>query len=544
VDHETLERAAAALRAGRLPDAQAWELDEAVQLLADGLARPDGATAAEAQAALKALIGGTRYKQTAQLAKAWTEQHGFHPTITKHHAQALINLAIDVGALDVPEALLNVNLAKAAHETLEYQGLLARVAKQRFVVTGSPDELMTATDRYFTVYETDARPYWHGINAVALRAREQAMGLHRPGMQRADALAKQVLDQVKPLYQTRQDDPWIPATVSEAALALGDCDTAELWVYRFLEHPYLTAFEIESFERQIREVWRGSAARPGGGCADRLAALLGRQLALKYQKVSLSASDVGSTREQLDRDPSGFEKNFSGQFGFSVSAVQGMLDRSASIGCVCNVSGERLGTGFLIPGQSLAARFGSEPVFVTNAHVLGDKTPKAIRRENAQVIFEVESAAAKKSIFYPVDEILFSSAPGDMGVSDKDRLDVTVARLKGLPAGLSGLAVAPELPIVDAKTRAYVIGYPRGGGLQVSLHDSALIDIDDEQRLIHYRTPTDPGSSGSPVFNAAWDVIGLHHAGSSEVPRLRGKGTYQANEAIALAAIHAAIPPA
>jgi V8-like Glu-specific endopeptidase len=69
------------------------------------------------------------------------------------------------------------------------------------------------------------------------------------------------------------------------------------------------------------------------------------------------------------------------------------------------------------------------------------------------------------------------------------------------------------------------------------LHDSVLLDIDDDERLVHYRTPTDPGSSGSPVFNVDWEVIAVHHGGSSETPRLRGDGRYEANEGIALSAV-------
>ena len=96
---------------------------------------------------------------------------------------------------------------------------------------------------------------------------------------------------------------------------------------------------------------------------------------------------------------------------------------------------------------------------------------------------------------------------------------------------------------MEARARAYVVGHPRGGGLQVALHDSRLIDVDDDERLLHYRTPTDPGSSGSPVFNEAWEVMGLHHAGSATTPRLHGTGTYEANEAIALGAIRRKIKP-
>jgi hypothetical protein len=128
--------------------------------------------------------------------------------------------------------------------------------------------------------------------------------------------------------------------------------------------------------------------------------------------------------------------------------------------------------------------------------------------------------------------VLFSSQPGDLGVASAtgDALDVTIVRLDAPAAALTPLATAAALPLVEARARAYVVGHPRGGGLQIALHDSRLVDIDDDERLLHYRTPTDPGSSGSPVFNTAWEVIGLHHAGSATTPRLHGTGTYEANE--------------
>ena len=57
---------------------------------------------------------------------------------------------------------------------------------------------------------------------------------------------------------------------------------------------------------------------------------------------------------------------------------------------------------------------------------------------------------------------------------------------------------------------------------------------------VHYRAPTEGGSSGSPVFNALmWEVIALHHMGGKlGMPRLNGQvGTYSANEGISLGSI-------
>jgi V8-like Glu-specific endopeptidase len=71
---------------------------------------------------------------------------------------------------------------------------------------------------------------------------------------------------------------------------------------------------------------------------------------------------------------------------------------------------------------------------------------------------------------------------------------------------------------------------------QFSLQDNILLDYD--QRVLHYRSPTEAGSSGSPVFDNNWRLIGLHHSGGIRMPQLNNAGgTYAANEGITFDAI-------
>jgi V8-like Glu-specific endopeptidase len=56
-----------------------------------------------------------------------------------------------------------------------------------------------------------------------------------------------------------------------------------------------------------------------------------------------------------------------------------------------------------------------------------------------------------------------------------------------------------------------------------------------EHRL-QYTTDTLPGSSGSPVFNDAWKVVALHHAGGNLVTNPRGDRMF-ANQGILMAKI-------
>jgi V8-like Glu-specific endopeptidase len=102
---------------------------------------------------------------------------------------------------------------------------------------------------------------------------------------------------------------------------------------------------------------------------------------------------------------------------------------------------------------------------------------------------------------------------------------------------VQGLLRAATVPLPSPRTKAFVVGHPTAGPLQFSLSDSVLLDVCRYERLMHYRTPTDPGSSGSPVFNSKWEVVALHHAGSQKAPRLTGLGEYEANEGITLRAI-------
>lgn len=72
-----------------------------------------------------------------------------------------------------------------------------------------------------------------------------------------------------------------------------------------------------------------------------------------------------------------------------------------------------------------------------------------------------------------------------------------------------------------------------------AFQDNLLLGHKDPR--VHYRTPTEGGSSGSPVFNRQWTLIALHHAGSQALTKLDGSGKYPANEGIWIGAIIKAI---
>jgi V8-like Glu-specific endopeptidase len=67
--------------------------------------------------------------------------------------------------------------------------------------------------------------------------------------------------------------------------------------------------------------------------------------------------------------------------------------------------------------------------------------------------------------------------------------------------------ISKNLPQLNKNCRVYVIGDPRGGKMSFSMPDNLLLD--HASPLLHYRAPTEGGSSGSPVFNDQWDLLAL-----------------------------------
>ena len=68
---------------------------------------------------------------------------------------------------------------------------------------------------------------------------------------------------------------------------------------------------------------------------------------------------------------------------------------------------------------------------------------------------------------------------------------------------------------------ANVIGHPSGRRKEIAVRNNRLLDQLPD--FLHYETDTEPGNSGSPVFNDQWEVVALHHSG---VPRTDDAGNW------------------
>jgi hypothetical protein len=200
------------------------------------------------------------------------------------------------------------------------------------------------------------------------------------------------------------------------------------------------------------------------------------------------------------------------------------IDRCRLVARIVDQFGSHLGTGFLIQAGQLAPGGppADEPLLVTNAHVLGTEDSEARPPDQVKVVFDALDDA--RPLTFEVDKILWSSPRG--------ALDFTVARLKNRrPEVASPFPVAKKVPDPAEQRRVYIIGHPQGRPLTISLQDNAILDC--EAPMLHYHAATEPGSSGSPVFNDQWELVALHHRGEEKMRRLHNKqGSYPANEGI------------
>jgi hypothetical protein len=105
-------------------------------------------------------------------------------------------------------------------------------------------------------------------------------------------------------------------------------------------------------------------------------------------------------------------------------------------------------------------------------------------------------------------------------------LDYTVVELDHppdvQPLTLRGVRLEPD-------TRVSIIQHPNGYYKQISMQNNFVAYADAD--VVQYITSTLPGSSGSPVFNDAFEVVAIHHSGG-EMPEpstgrryLRNAGT-------------------
>jgi S1-C subfamily serine protease len=501
---------------------------------------PREAPVSEGRALIKRLRGAREFSALVRVAEAVGREAPKDATTRRLYAQGLIETGHATAAIDVLRPLL-----RDGKESAEAYGLTGRANKQVFFDAGdkSSDAAQTALKQAITAYrvpfEKNPTSYWHGVNLVAVLTAARRLGLRAARDLQPAALATTLLD-VMGRIPPDERDLWYHASVAEANLALGNWREVEEHLKAYVTAPEVDAFAIGSTLRQFTEVWNLEADHQRG--RPLIAILRAKEMSLPGAAVQLSPDTV---RELATVQPAlGQLEAVLGDAGpKTYKWMQNGMTRARSVGAVRKTSdGRRHGTGFLIKASTLGLP-SDELVVLTNHHVVNPEgAGMALRPSGAEVQFE----AVENSDRHAVTEVLWSSPP--------EFLDVSILRIAKPPDGIAPLEAAAHLPVLGESQRVYVIGYPAGDELAFSFQDNELIDHEGPPAgtppaagrvRLHYRAPTAGGSSGSPVFNEDWEVMGLHHLGGKlGVEKLNGKsGTYAANEGLWIQSIVKAAKP-
>lgn len=196
--------------------------------------------------------------------------------------------------------------------------------------------------------------------------------------------------------------------------------------------------------------------------------------------------------------------------GNSICRIQIRNDKGSFIGC---------GTGFLV----------SENIIMTNNHVI-DNMRTAL---NSIVEFNYQDDIN----FMPCPIYTFRLDPEKFFVTNEE-LDFTMVAIKDNPLSEKHPNDFGYLHLISDEGKILkgeyvsIIQHPNGGPKAVTIRENMVKSIFDD--FVHYLTDTEPGSSGSPVFNDQWIVVALHHSG---VPNPNNKNEWIANEGIRISSI-------
>lgn len=233
---------------------------------------------------------------------------------------------------------------------------------------------------------------------------------------------------------------------------------------------------------------------------------------VKDLKVKLPAKPPAPSNEMPDEMPDmAFEKIIGPKSNLkSISWLENGLKMAKS---VCRiVTDESFGTGFLTADNWL----------YTNNHVL-ESADRASKSEAQFNYNQTISGNLERFHSYKLDSSTFFTS------KDNDFTRVKVIPKDGNPdlSEWGTLTINEVLPEVGEHVT--IIQHPRGEWKQIALNENRILGY--YSRYMHYSTDTQPGSSGSPVFNDDWEVVAIHHAGGNVRMNDQGEKRF-ANEAV------------
>lgn len=194
--------------------------------------------------------------------------------------------------------------------------------------------------------------------------------------------------------------------------------------------------------------------------------------------------------------------------------------------CRIDIDGKPQGTGFLV----------GPDVVLTNYHVIEDIIANKKNASSVSCLFDYKELSNYKLnpgirtqlsteigilIYSPYSSAENASKP-DKELPNEDQLDFALLRLdralgnepKQVPRGFELL---PLTPVELKEGQGIIIAqHPAGTPMKLVIDTQGVIETNQNKTRIRYKTNTDNGSSGSPVYDMLFNLSALHHYGDPQ----------------------------
>lgn len=205
--------------------------------------------------------------------------------------------------------------------------------------------------------------------------------------------------------------------------------------------------------------------------------------------------------------------------------------------CRIELGGSPAGTGFLVGPE----------VVMTNFHVIsavldGDFLESEVECRFDHMKLADGSVQAGKLVGLHADKGILLSAPmhpdedtlhPETAVPLPDQLDFALLRLaepfgnlsptgqpNATPRGWEVLPPAAKPVRMKPNDCVIIVQHPQDKPMKLAIGMEGVIGYNGNETRVRYRTNTEGGSSGAPVYTGEWKLAGLHHLGDpAEKPR-------------------------
>ena len=165
------------------------------------------------------------------------------------------------------------------------------------------------------------------------------------------------------------------------------------------------------------------------------------------------------------------------------------------------------GEGGRVAGYGTGSLVGANLV-LTNNHVLED--PQTAAQSHIEFGYQLGLDGT------PSQSASFKLAPDRFFLTSRE-LDYSLVAVEDRNSSGGEITAFGWSALIESEGKAIlgellnIVQHPNGEPKQLAMRENQLVDLLD--KFLHYKTDTAPGSSGSPVFNDQWEIVGLHHSG-------------------------------